>query len=672
MGLLTRLERRSASQWVSESDGWISLLGGTSSRSGVDVTESRALGVSAIWAAVQLLSRTMSTLPLRLYRRREPGPGQDPLVEDDRYWMLKRDVNPEITSQQFRAMIQSHLLLHGNGYALIEKRGGRARYLWPVPPWRVRANRTTEGDLFYHVTGTKGQSLPVWPEEILHFRGLMSHGLLAMSPIVVLRDAIGMAIAAEETASAFWANGASPGGVLSVDHELSPDARDRIKTSWAERHGGAGNRFKVALLEEGMKWQQITTDPSAAQMLESRQWSVGEAARIMGVPPHMIGDLSNATFSNIEHQGREFATMAVRPWCVIHEQTFERGLLQGSELRTHRIEYDLRGLMEGDTATRSTYYRDMLGMGVYSINDVLLREGDNPVEGGDRRFVPLNMVPLDQVDTLLDPGDQPPALPPGDSPDHPAGTRSLPMETREVSAHLRRAALLRLRVRDSYRGPLQAFWERMIRREVRAVRRAVKQHQTDGVMDAPRIRSWLAEWYRSQPEFVARQYAPVIDGLTGAVWAAAVSEVAGELEDESPREKWVEGFVAITADREAGSSQGQLLALLEADEERAGPALEQRLDEWDERRPGKLAMREVVDASEGIAREAWIAAGIGALIWATQGRTCPLCQQMDGRRTPILTPFLASGSVVGSLTVGRKVTHPQLHEGCDCYLVPGV
>ena len=233
---------------------------------------------------------------------------------------------------------------------------------------------------------------------MLHIPGLGFDGLIGYSPIAMAKNAIGMSLATEEYGASFFANGANPGGVL--EHPGVIKDIQRVKDSWNSAYQGSGNAHKVAVLEEGMKFQVIGIPPEEAQFLETRKFQIDEIARIFRVPPHMVGDLEKSSFSNIEQQSLEFVKYTLDPWIVRWEQSLQQSLLLPSEKASLMIRFNLDGLLRGDYQSRMQGYSVGIQNGFYSVNDVRQLEDMNlleDVDGGNLHFVNGNMVKLKDV-----------------------------------------------------------------------------------------------------------------------------------------------------------------------------------------------------------------------------------------------------------------------------------
>jgi hypothetical protein len=219
-------------------------------------------------------------------------------------------------------------------------------------------------------------------------------GLRGYGPIDIARDTVGLALAAEEHGARVFSQGAIPGGVLEHPGTLSQDAQTRLKTAWATQHQGLSGAHRVAVLEEGMKWQSIGIDNDHAQFIESRKFSVTEIARLFRVPPYMIADLERATFSNIEHQGIAFTTQTLGIWVTRWEEMLSLKLLTAAERVRYFAEFSLNAFLRGDLPTRYAAYATGRQWGWLSINDIRGWENLNPVDNGDVYERPLNMAPL--------------------------------------------------------------------------------------------------------------------------------------------------------------------------------------------------------------------------------------------------------------------------------------
>lgn len=402
MGLTARLmEQRSQATTLKDPAKWlVDWFGGGTSAAGVTVTADSARRITAVWAAIKIISESVASLPCFVYQRRPDGKGKDRLTKNPLHALLHDQPNPWQTSFEWREMMQGHLCLRGNAYSeiLYDGRGG-IRALIPRHPDRMRVYDLTqeqigEQPLVYEYVPSSGPSRFLFHDEVLHLKGLSDDGLVGLSPIAEFRETFGLSIGTESYAARFFGNYANPGGVLTHPKTLSRDAVVRLREQWEQKHQGVENAHKVAVLEEGLTWQAIGINPKDSQLIDSRKFSVSEIARIFRVPPHMLADLDRATFSNIEQQSIEFVVHSLRPWLVRWEQRLALALLTPKE-RTDGlfIEFNVDGLLRGDIKSRYDAYAVGRQWGWLSPNDVRGLENMNPRDDddGDAYHEPLNM-----------------------------------------------------------------------------------------------------------------------------------------------------------------------------------------------------------------------------------------------------------------------------------------
>jgi HK97 family phage portal protein len=309
-----------------------------------------------------------------------------------------------MTSFVFRETLMTHLLLWGNAYAQIVRDGkNRVLGLSPLLPDRMEVKRAAGGEIFYSYRRSYEESrldptsgtVILSGENVLHIPGLGFDGLVGYSPIALAKSAVGMAIATEEYGAAFFANGASPGGVL--EHPGVLKDPQKVKDSWNSLYRGSGNAHRVAVLEEGMKFSPIGIPPEQAQFLETRKFQINEIARVFRVPPHMVGDLEKSSFSNIEQQSLEFVKYTLGPWVCRWEQSLNQALLLPWEKAEYFIKFNLDGLLRGDYQSRVQGYAIGRQNGWLSANDIRELEDLNLIpeeEGGDLYLINGNMTKL--------------------------------------------------------------------------------------------------------------------------------------------------------------------------------------------------------------------------------------------------------------------------------------
>ena len=376
-----------------------------SSVAGKNVNERSAMQMTAVYACVRILSEAIAGLPLHMYQYLEDG-SKKKAIEHPIYHLLHDEPNPEMTSFVFRETLMTHLLLWGNGYCQIIRNGkGEVIALYPLMPNRMTVDRDANGKLYYKYQKSsedaptmEGSNVILDSSDVLHIPGLGFDGLVGYSPIAMAKNAIGLAIAAEEYGSKFYANGAAPSGVLEHPGTLKDPAR--VRESWNAAFGGSSNSHKVAVLEEGLKYSPISISPNEAQFLETRKFQINEIARIFRVPPHMVGDLEKSSFSNIEQQSLEFVKYTLQPWIIRWEQNLQKALLTEEEKKIYFFIFNVEGLLRGDYQSRMQGYATARQNGWMSANDIRELENLDKVpteEGGDMYLVNGNMMPLEMA-----------------------------------------------------------------------------------------------------------------------------------------------------------------------------------------------------------------------------------------------------------------------------------
>lgn len=376
-----------------------------SSTSGKPVNERSAMQMTAVYSCVRILAEAIAGLPLHLFHYTDEG-SKEKASNHPLYFLLHDEPNPEMTSFVFRETLMTHLLLWGNAYAQIIRNGkGEVIALYPLMPNRMTVDRDENGRLYYQYNTSKddaptmnGSVVKLKPSDVLHIPGLGFDGLVGYSPIAMAKNAIGMAIACEEYGAKFFANGATPGGIL--EHPGTVKDPQRVRDSWNTAFGGSSNANKVAVLEEGMKYTPISISPEQAQFLETRKFQINEIARIFRVPPHMVGDLEKSSFSNIEQQSLEFVKYTLDPWVSRWEQAMVRSLLSATDKNHYFIKFNVDGLLRGDYQSRMNGYATARQNGWMSANDI--RELENldlipPEQGGDLYLINGNMTKLEDA-----------------------------------------------------------------------------------------------------------------------------------------------------------------------------------------------------------------------------------------------------------------------------------
>jgi HK97 family phage portal protein len=417
MGMLTRSianALRRTSDTTTDALNWADWGWSVPTAAGVHVNQASAMQVSAVYACVSILAYDLAKLGASIFIGQRSQGGRVKAKNHYLYPLLNKPA-PWLTWFEFVGMLQTSVLLRGNGYAVILRDGrGQPYMLVPINPDRVALWEAPDGELWYMVTRSglhemailREMPLLIHSDDIFHLKSLTMNGLLGLSPISMQREAIGLAIAQEQLASRWMANSAKPSGILTTEQVLTDAAANRLKESWKAANSGLYNAGKTAILEQGLKWQAISMTMEDAEFIASRTFQLSEIARIYRVPLHMLGELTKGAGSGIIQQGQEYLNYSLSTWIRMWETrgafTFD---LDPDEMF---LEFNTDELLRADIATRYAAHRVSTGgTGWVAPNEVRKAEGMLPLAGGDTVFRPVNTAPMDSdvFAGMPDPGD---------------------------------------------------------------------------------------------------------------------------------------------------------------------------------------------------------------------------------------------------------------------------
>lgn len=385
-------------------DPWLmAWSGGRTTTAGVPVSPQGAMALSTYYDCIRIISEDVGKLPLMVYERLEPR-GKRVAREHPLYHFLHDAPNDDMSAITFRETLTAHMLGWGNGYAEI-LRTGRAQVagFQVIHPSRVMVRRAPDGTLAYDVYGhddLPGSQPTGWRRvpaiNMLHVHGLGPDGLSGYSVAQLAAESLGLSLAADRFGASFFGDDATPSGTLTHPQRLSDAARLNLRNSWEERHQ---NGRKMALLEEGLKWETLTIPPEQGQFIETRQFQVLEICRWFRIPPPKAGNYEFATYNNFEQSSIDYVVDTLTPWLVRWEQELARKLFGVGSV--YFAEHVVQGLLRGDQAARGQFYKELFGMAALSPNDI--REYENLKDigpDGDAFFVAANNYrPLEQVMT---------------------------------------------------------------------------------------------------------------------------------------------------------------------------------------------------------------------------------------------------------------------------------
>jgi HK97 family phage portal protein len=373
--------------------------------SGVKIDRHESMRSTVYLGCLRIVAETLANLPLQVIQHTPEGER----VADE-HWLHRlfiHGVNPRQSTWEWVSQMVLHIFTGGQAFnekvfsvnSELGLEPPRVMALEPREPWTMTCAKLDSGRLGYVWRDENGRQHFYEQKQIAHFRWLSMDGVNGLVPHELAEDALGLARACEIHGAAYFGNGARPGIILSTDtDDLSQEARDEIRYTWERVHRGPSRSHRPAVLTGGLKPIPFEGNNADSQFLETRKFQCEEVCRLCGVPPHLVGILDRATNNNIEQQGLDFLTYSMMAWCRRFETTMDRDLLTRADRDAgFCVKFDTDALMRGDAAARSSYYHTGLQDGWLSVNEVRRRESMNRVEGGDQRFVQLNMQTLEQA-----------------------------------------------------------------------------------------------------------------------------------------------------------------------------------------------------------------------------------------------------------------------------------
>ena len=373
----------------------LELFGGHQVSSGVNVNEVTALGLPAVWRAVQVTSNVPAALPLHAYRTDADGAR---VRATGKAAELLDDPHPDMTPFELWQTVFLHRRLWGNAYLrLLRDPLDRVREVWPIHPGRVKVGRESEaGRKVYVIDGDVDN--PLSDKQILHMPGMGYDGVCGVSPIRAARESIGMGLAAQEYGARLFGSGALATGILQTEQRLTQTQADQLAKRWREKRTGLTSAHGTVVLDKGAKFHQLSIPPEDAQFLESRRFQVVEVCRWFGIPPFLMFETEKSTSwgTGLEQQALGWVKFDLGPELTAMEQRLTKHLLTPGPVYAR---YSLEGLLRGDSAARAAFYKAMWDLGALSTNEIRAYEEQPPVEGGNVRYRPLNMGELGTTDS---------------------------------------------------------------------------------------------------------------------------------------------------------------------------------------------------------------------------------------------------------------------------------
>lgn len=659
---------------------WDFVYGGVGeSKTGIRITPTKAMKVRAVWSCIRVRAETLGMLPLIVYERLAGG-GRQRATTHPVYQLLHDRPNPELTPFLFKELLGYHLNTWGNAYFEIERnKGGAPIALWPLLPHRTQVKRMTIAGAKVKVLVTNlppsGEQVVLQPESYLHIPGMGYNGLKGHSPIEHAREAIGLAAAAEEYGARFFLRGGHPTQVLTHGENLTDDGVNRLRQQFDQVHGGLSNAHRMMVLEKSMDIKAIGLPQQDAQFIETRKFQIADIAGFFRVPLHLINDLDKATFSNIEQQSLEFVVFHMGPELVRVEQSIAAATLEEA---AHYCEFLVDALLRGDAKSRQEAFAIQRQNGVINADEWRERENMNaqPDGQGQTYLVPLNMVPADEVGMgQVGQGAQGQnALPAGDE-----------LEQRDLRP-LTRSQLQVARGRHRLLGVFRKLFARFAQRVVNDETDALREALRDALQDPEpmiKLEHQMRRFWGGLTEISRKHLQPILEELALALAGDIGDELGQDLLEAGilpgRLERLIQSYVDAYASRHQARSEKQLLGAVEGStQDSLEGDVTALAEQWQEERADAIANEEATRSGGAVSHAFYAHAGWAAIVWVAIGKSCGICNRLNGKRVHVKKTFAEPGDTIdpgdgetAPLEVQASMSHPPAHGGCDCVIIAG-
>ena len=637
------------------------LYGTGQTESGVDVNEYTALNLAAVYAGINIISSDIASMPLGLFKTVKNK--RKRILNHPSLQVLTYRSNPLMAAIGVRQTMTGHMLSWGNMYAeIVRDQTNKIIELWPLTPDRVTP-RMSNGNLLYWIK-VDTKEIPLKSEDVFHVAGLGYNGITGYSVISKASESIGLSLASEKFGARYFGSNTNMGGAIKYPRALGADAKKNLSKSLAG-YTGSDNSHRWMILEQGMEIEKLGFSPDDSQFLQTRQFQVPEIARWLNMPPHKLKDLTRSTFSNIEEQETEYDVSCLVPWLTKIEHHYNIKLLTEKEHKLgYYFKHNVKGLLRGSSTARADYYTKRFYLGTITPNEIRAFEDEDPLdtEYGDKTYIQMNLMPLEDVDKEpVAPQIVPPAV--SDEPEPEEEPRLW------AKGHIKRAAQRNIKGRDRISKRYYPLIEEAAATIVHRETGLVNKHFKTAIGEIERA-------YDGFDNYIVSKIGPVFRAFSESIYNQSLSEINENVET-IPNDVIMEinSFTKGYASRHVGSSVGQLTKIVADNSEGVSELVADRLGEWKDKKSKKIADNESVRLASFIAQVAFFSAGFKSYWRARGSKTCPYCLELNGKPIKKGQSYFEGGeehepkgAKNGPMLIRGIVTHPPLHQGCDCYI----
>lgn len=655
-------------QQISDLPGFLELI--AKNNGSIPVNQTTAQRHTAVFSCFKALSDDLSGLPVHVYQKKDGKTRR--ATEHPASDLIKLNPNPEMRAFSWYKARFLHAFATGNSVALVERsRLSPVKYIWPLAPETVTLERVGEtefnrGRLRYCVADGIGKPKHYNPDNILHLKGYTWDGLWGQTAITdYAKSQVGIGLEMDVFQKAFFENGLNPGGIFQHPKSLGEKNKPGFMKALKRKFTGTKKSHLPMVLEDGMEFKPYEIKMADQQFIELLKLNKTDICGILGVPESRISiSGSNTNYNNTEAERRRYMESGLLPWAIPDEQEMTSRFLTPADRKAgYYIKYNFAGFLRGNEKERAEVHKIWVNMGV-PINDCLAIEDRNPVEGGDVGFIQLNQMPIKDGGVVQE---QAPA---------PAAQKNSKLENnfekRATEAQkLEQILKGRDRVTKRYLSLIEGAIEKVINRENIALTRELKKHLSE--RSESNFSDFIDGFYKKFPEFIDKNLRSVLASFSESMQELVAGEVdldTDDFGDIGPETKsYLEGYIKQYID----SSRGQIIQQMETDE--GLEAVQIRVDEWREKRLTKELSEVSVGVGSMVARSVIIGSGY-ALVWKTRGKSCPMCNQLNGRKVTKKSQAFNKADEdftdgAGKTVNFRQTLYSPIHKGCDCIVVAG-